>query len=96
MLTIRKWTELSLEGTPWDAIFIPGQEISEGVYEYYLEALPPALWLTRGFLCGEAASHNSENIAVYSAFIKRGDRYYYVGNMTKQEFYLAFGGIPRG
>lgn len=59
----------------------PGQEISEEVFDEFLNVLPP-LHLPRsagccGFMCSEPVRHD-QNGALYNAFGHTGARYYYL------------------
>jgi len=67
---------------------VPGQEVTEEIYEDMFEVLPPYS-LPRckrteeyscGFMVSEPATHDlNTGKALYSAFGKRGDKYYFIG-----------------
>ena len=63
---------------------LPGQEISEEVFDEWLDCLPP-LSIPRsagccGFLCSEPVRHDSAG-ALYHAFGSSNGRFYYLGLM---------------
>ena len=67
---------------------VPGQEITEDIYEYMFDVLPiaflPRCGATReysaGFMPLEPAMHDSQTgRALYNAFGKRGGKFYYIG-----------------
>lgn len=63
---------------------LPGQEISEEVFDEWRDCLPP-LRIPRsagccGFLCSEPARHDSAG-PLYHAFGSRSGRFYYLGLM---------------
>ena len=67
------------------------QECSEERYNEMLEALPPALWLSKGFLVGEPFDHRTCKVtnvvrASYAAFFQHKGKFYEGGNMTVSEF----------
>ena len=74
----------------------PPREVAPDVYQHFLEVLPPHRWETNGFLVGEPCDHTPRG-TTYSAFIRRGgqERYYYMGELTVEEFYEALG-LPEG
>lgn len=66
---------------------LPGQEISEEVFDEWRDCLPP-LRIPRsagccGFLCSEPARHDSAG-ALYHAFGSRSGRFYYLGLMHEE------------
>jgi len=67
------------------------QECSEERYDEMLGILPPALWLSKGFLVGEPFDHRSCTAtkvvrASYAAFFQHKGKFYEAGNMTVPEF----------
>ena len=67
---------------------VPGQEVTEEIYEDMFDVLPPyrlprckrTAEYTSGFMVSEAAAHDlNTGKALYSAFGKSGDKYYYIG-----------------
>jgi hypothetical protein len=67
------------------------QECSEEDYTEMLEVLPPALWLSKGFLVGEPFEHRTCKVtnvvrASYAAFFQKNGKFYEGGNMTVPEF----------
>lgn len=63
---------------------LPGQEISEEIFDEWLDCLPP-LSIPRsaeycGFLCSEPVRHDSAG-ALYHAFGSKSGRFYYLGLM---------------
>jgi len=51
-------------------------EVTEEVYDYALEAMPPVAWKGGFFAMGEAYSHNGVGVAVYYCFVRIGKKYY--------------------
>lgn len=69
---------------------VPGQEVTEDIYEYMFDVMPiahlPRCGVTReynsGFLSLEAADHDPQTgRARYMAFGKRGGKFYYIGHL---------------
>lgn len=74
----------------WNGSFLQsgineGDEISEEVYFYFLECVPPRLRRKNGFLTGEPYTHNDDGDAVYMAFTTAQDKFFYVGLKTIKE-----------
>jgi hypothetical protein len=60
-------------------------------YDEMLGVLPPALWLSKGFLVGEPFDHRRCKVthevrASYAAFFQRDGKFYEGNNMTVPEF----------
>jgi hypothetical protein len=67
------------------------KRIDEERYDYMLGILPPALWLAKGFLVGEPATHRKCTVTgkvlpTYAAFFFAFRRYYEGDDMTIPEF----------
>jgi hypothetical protein len=67
------------------------QECFEERYDEMLGVLPPALWLSKGFLVGEPFDHRTCTVtnvvrASYAAFFQKDGKFYEGGNMTMPEF----------
>ena len=67
------------------------QECSEERYDEMLGVLPPALWLSKGFLVGEPFDHRTCKVtnivrASYAAFFQKNGKFYEGGNLTVPEF----------
>jgi hypothetical protein len=67
------------------------QECSEERYDEMLGVLPPALWLSKGFLVGEPFDHRACKVsnvvrASYAAFFQKNGKFYQGDNMTMPEF----------
>jgi hypothetical protein len=67
------------------------KECSEERYDEMLGVLPPALWLSKGFLVGEPFDHRTCKVtkvvrASYAAFFQHKGKFYEGGNMTMPEF----------
>jgi hypothetical protein len=67
---------------------ITWSETTEEIYMEMLGALPPALWLTNGFLVGEPADHESDTgRARYDGFKQKDGKFYAASRpMTRAEF----------
>jgi len=64
----------------------PGQQITEEVFEHFLNCLPPICWRNGQFLCSEPYDANTGNGHFrYNAFMQIGDKYYYAGLKTRQQ-----------
>jgi hypothetical protein len=60
-------------------------------YDEMLGVLPPALWLSKGFLVGEPFDHRPCKVtnivrASYAAFFQKNGKFYEGDNMTMPEF----------
>ncbi|MBR1146689.1 hypothetical protein [Bradyrhizobium sp. AUGA SZCCT0431] len=67
------------------------KEIDEKRYDEALGCLPPALWLSFGFLLGEPADHRKCKVTgnimpTYTPFVYAFGRYYEGSPMTAREF----------
>ena len=67
------------------------KRVSERRYFEMLECLPPAVWLSYGFLVGEPHDHRECKITgriapSFAAFAKIGDAFYEGPTMTAEEF----------
>jgi hypothetical protein len=70
------------------------KEVSEERYDEALGVLPPAMWVSKGFLLGEPHDHRLCRITnrikpTYAAFISAHGRYWEGDPMTTNEF-VAF------
>ena len=70
---------------------MPIKECSEERYDEMLGVLPPALWLSYGFLVGEPTTHRKCKVTgnimpTYAAFFNAYGRYFEGKNMTAAEF----------
>jgi hypothetical protein len=79
----------------------PGwKQCSEADYDYGLCVLPPALWLSHGFLVGEPFDHRVCTVTGYTAptfaaFVRKDDKFYNGPNMTVAEFRaIDLGKVP--
>ena len=72
---------------------VPGQEVTEEIYDYMFEVLPilnlPRCGITRRFDCGWMVSEPAESDpktgrSLYSAFGKRGGRFYFIGHLPRK------------
>ncbi len=59
-------------------------EISEDVYDNFLESLPP-ISIFKGFMNSEPYSHNANGEPRYLAFQHIGDKYYFIGLLTRNQ-----------
>ena len=64
---------------------IPGDEVDEELYIYFLEVLPPGYWEGGVFQVGEPYSHNSEGKPMYDTFEKIKSQYFYRGHLSLAE-----------
>lgn len=63
------------------------KKVTEERYDEMLGVLPPALWLSYGFLVGEAMDHNSNGQPTFSAFVNKGEDFFELAEpMTMAEF----------
>jgi hypothetical protein len=67
------------------------KECSEERYDEMLSVLPPAIWLSYGFLVGEPSSHRKCKVTgyiapTYAAFFNAFGRYFEGDDMTSAEF----------
>lgn len=68
------------------------KEITEERYMEALEVLPPAVWLSKGFLLGEPETHRKCHVCgaycpAFAPFISHGGKFYEgLQNMTPLEF----------
>jgi len=67
------------------------KRVSERRYFEMLEVLPPAVWLSYGFLVGEPHDHRVCKITgrtapSFAAFVKLGDEFFEGPTMTAEEF----------
>lgn len=67
------------------------KQCTEERYDEMLGALPPALWLAKGFLVGEPADHRTCTVRghvapTYAAFVQHDGTFYEGPNMTTAEF----------
>jgi len=67
------------------------KEITEAQYHDALEVLPPALWLSKGFLLGEPETHRTCTVCnqvrpTYAAYVTWDARYFAGPSMTVLEF----------
>lgn len=71
-----------------DPIFFDWQtqtaEVSEEIYENFLESLPP-IGIYKGFMNSEPYSHNSNGEALYNAFQHVDGKFYYIGLLTRKK-----------
>jgi hypothetical protein len=70
---------------------MPWKEVDEARYDEMLGVLPPALWLSKGFLVGEPFDHRTcketgRFAPTYAAFVAHGGRFFEGPNMTPMEF----------
>ena len=78
--TMAGWREH--EANDFDGYVKPYDEISEDVYWYFLEVLPPT-YCSNGFLVSEAYSYcDKHNTQTYGCFVKVEDSFYYLGNIS--------------
>ena len=72
---------------------VPGQEVTEDIYEEMFNVLPilslPRCGIARQYDCGwmvsEPATHDPQTgRSLYSAFGKRGGRFYYIGLLPRK------------
>jgi hypothetical protein len=68
------------------------KEISEEQYMEALEVLPPAVWLSKGFLLGEPETHRRCNVSgtfapAFNAFVTHYGKFYAGASMTPLEFW---------
>ena len=59
-------------------------EIDEEVYYNFLESLPP-IYIWKGFMNSEPHNHNEKGQAEYLAFQNIGEKYYYIGTLTREQ-----------
>jgi len=67
------------------------QECTAERYDEMLGVLPPAIWLSKGFLVGEPFEHRTCKVtnivrASYAAFFQKNGKFYEGDNMTMPEF----------
>jgi hypothetical protein len=67
------------------------KECTADRYDEMLGVLPPALWLSKGFLVGEPFDHRTCKVthvvrASYAAFLQRNGKFYEGDDMTVPEF----------
>ena len=65
------WGEM---GANYDAGRAAWVETTAAMYDAMLNAVPPTLHVSGGFLCGEAWNHNAAGEPVYAAFTRRAGR----------------------
>lgn len=72
---------------------VPGQEVTEDVYEYMFNVMPilslPRCGIVRQYDCGwmvsEPATHDPQTgRSLYNAFGKRGGRFYFIGLLPRK------------
>jgi hypothetical protein len=61
-------------------------------YQDMLEVLPPARWIGKAFLVGEAMSHDDNGQARYAYYFRRGDQHFQGPDLTIAEFEAKHGG----
>jgi len=62
-------------------------EINEELYLYFAEVVPPAVDVAcSGYLMGEAVDTTPDYQFTYMAFVERGKKYYYIGDLTEAQF----------
>ena len=91
ILTMDGWNKRAAAES-FDQIFKAGTEVTEGLYDYFIGCVPPAIMTGSGFLVGEASRHTRQNVPMYSGFIRFKGRYYFAGEFTKAEFLKSYGG----
>ena len=93
ILTMDGWNERAKDES-FDQIFKAGTEVTEGLYDYFIGCVPPAVMVGCGYLVGEASRHTRDNVPMYSGFLRIKGRFFFAGEFTKAEFIKAYqGGI---
>ncbi len=86
LLNMYDWDQ---SGKQWPNYAIPGHEITEEVYFYFIGVVPP-IYKHRGFLVGEPYGRNKKGQKTYMGFVQgRGldsEKYFYVGITDAESF----------
>lgn len=63
-----------------------GDQVDSSIYHHFLGEVPPASPHDKGFLMGEAYTHDSKGRKLFMAFYQVKNRFYYGGLLTLQQW----------
>jgi hypothetical protein len=83
MITKKDWYD---SNESWVKFANPKDEISQEIFDYFLECMPPDEYSPNGFMVSEMYDFNEFGKGLYMAFVNFKGRYFYAGLMTKSDF----------
>lgn len=72
---MKQWQESNLS---FDEYFTPDCEVSEAVFDYFLNVLPP-IYIPKGFQVSEPVTCDNQGRMLYNTFINHNGKYIHVG-----------------
>jgi len=76
----------SVSGKSFSDYCLPFSQVSERLYEYFLEILPP-MYMSRGFMVSEPYSYDhTVNQSTYAAFCRYDGKCYFLGDIAPKKY----------